>query len=296
MNDIKKFLNPLRIRKTTISGRSPIEEFFSDRSRILYSSSFRRLQKKAQVFSLEPNASIRSRLTHSLEVSDIGRALSNVIGDKLIDKGIINDSKKYQIISIVENACLLHDIGNPPFGHFGEAAIKTWAKEEIEKYCKKAEINSKYIKSIRKDFEEFDGNPQGIRIVTRLHCENDKYGLNLSYPTILSCIKYTRETGVKPTKISSSTKKAGYFQTEKSIIKKIYKEMKLNSKKRYPLLYIMEAADDISYALSDISDSIEKKLLSIDKFMDLFEQKWKSEYGEYPKDIIPNKICEKIAV
>ena len=100
-----------------------IDEFYSDKSRITYCSSFRRLQQKAQVFSLESNASIRTRLTHSLEVSDIGRTIANGIGYRLFELGIIEENVIPQMVAEVENACLLHDIGNPPFGHFGEAAI-----------------------------------------------------------------------------------------------------------------------------------------------------------------------------
>ena len=123
-----------------------------DRSRIIYSSSFRRLQQKAQVFSLEPNSSVRTRLTHSLEVADLGRTLANKIAFSLKNDHKLTSNKTSALVAIVENACLLHDIGNPPFGHFGEAAIREWAKESIyqskmcirdrHRVCCKASLNA----------------------------------------------------------------------------------------------------------------------------------------------------------
>ncbi|MFA9422794.1 MAG: HD domain-containing protein, partial [Sedimentibacter sp.] len=104
-----------------------VDEFYSDRSRIIYSSSFRRLQQKAQVFSLEPNASVRTRMTHSLEVSDLGRTLANKIAQSLFNQKLVSLREIPLIVAVVENACLLHDIGNPPFGHFGEFAIREWS-------------------------------------------------------------------------------------------------------------------------------------------------------------------------
>ncbi len=272
-------LLPLRQQQSTIPGRSPIEEFYSDKSRIIYSSSFRRLQQKAQVFSLEPNSNVRTRLTHSLEVADIGRTLANRIGNELYEKGIIKDSAYIsQIVAIVENACLLHDIGNPPFGHFGEAAIKDWANKNLKKYACDAGIGAAAVDCVLCDFLEFDGNPQGLRIVTRLHCERDRYGLNLTYPTLLCGIKYPRKTGDKPE--YATQKKAGYFLSENDTVRCIIDSMGLEADKKYPFAYIMEAADDISYCLSDISDGIEKGILSIEGFLDSLNKEWSKEYSE----------------
>ncbi len=171
----KKFFSTKRLRDTTISRTNSIEEFYSDRSRLIYSSSFRRLQQKAQVFSLESNSSVRTRMTHSLEVSDIGRSLSNRIAQKLYEQNYIDQSEIGMMVSIVENACLLHDIGNPPFGHFGEEAIKSWARNSftdagISRYKVQ---NKKLFKKLINDFLQFDGNPQGFRVITKLHTERD---------------------------------------------------------------------------------------------------------------------------
>src|SRR5690606_21046028 len=116
------------------------EEFYSDKSRIVFCSSFRRMMQKAQVFSLESNTSVRNRLTHSLEVADIGRMLARKVGTKLRQIGVIASEEEAECIqTIVESACLMHDIGNPPFGHFGEEAIKLWFKQKGAALLGKAE-------------------------------------------------------------------------------------------------------------------------------------------------------------
>ena len=258
-----------------------IDEFYSDRSRITYCSSFRRLQQKAQVFSLESNASVRTRLTHSLEVSDIGRTIANGIGYRLFELGIIEEKVIPQMVAEVENACLLHDIGNPPFGHFGEAAIQDWAKN-IGK--RKSDIlppgvdsESELFKLLMSDFKEFDGNPQGFRTIARLH---GKCGLNMTYATLLSVLKYSRAAG-EP-KGPSIRKKAGYFQSEKELVEKLWKTVGINEHCRYPLTYIMEAADDIAYCMSDIEDGIEKHVLTFDDFKRVFKSIWRKK--NYPED------------
>ena len=258
-----------------------IDEFYSDKSRITYCSSFRRLQQKAQVFSLESNASVRTRLTHSLEVADIGRTIANGVGYRLYKNGIIKEDLIPRFVTVVENACLLHDIGNPPFGHFGEAAIQSWANE-IERRIKKlvpegVDMNSDLFRLLISDFKEFDGNPQGFRTITKLH---GKSGMNLTYATLLAVLKYSRAAG-EP-KGPSIRKKAGYFQTEKDLVEKLWKKVGINEHCRYPLTYIMEAADDIAYCMSDIEDGIEKRVLTFDDFKREFKKIW-SKKG-YPED------------
>jgi len=286
---IDRFIVTKRFRKSDCM-RNEIDEFYSDRSRIIYSSSFRRLQQKAQVFSLESNSSIRTRMTHSLEVADIGRTLANKIAFKLSEQELITKEAVPQMVAIVENACLLHDIGNPPFGHFGESAIKKWSVD-IHEIAKKAGIdkhNSTFINLI-KDFSEFDGNPQGFRTITKLHTENnDKYGLNLTYSTLMCALKYSRVAGDR--KGEGVLKKAGYFQTEEPEVKQMYGLLKLARHTRYPLTYIMEAADDISYCLSDIADGIEKRIITRNDFIKCFKDTWNEKYpkDEYPVNIPDN--------
>lgn len=266
--NINRFFKPKRLKKSSIERDKTIEEFYSDRSRIIYSSSFRRLQQKAQVFSLEPNCNVRTRLTHSLEVADLGRSLANKIGNRLLDKHQIDAGQIPAMVAIVENACLLHDIGNPPFGHFGEAAIQKWAKSELPKLVKdREEIDAEIIQKLNADFREFDGNPQGFRIVSKLHCERDKYSLNLTISTLLAGLKYVRMAGDLSSENKEIEKKAGFFHSEEDTIVSLWEKMGMEKNTRYPLTYIMEAADDIAYCLSDISDGIEKNIVHPDEFL-----------------------------
>lgn len=300
-------LKPVRTRASSVS-RTSLEEFYSDRSRIIYSSSFRRLQQKAQVFSLESNSSVRSRLTHSIEVADIGKLLAAKIADRLMKhpEYCLRKEDASKIVSIVENACLMHDIGNPPFGHFGEQAIKTWWIDNKNKYLetynsratdqkvKGLWLKDKPYEKFLLDFEEFDGNPQGMRVVTRLHSDNDKQnevlesGLNLSYPTLLSALKYVRAAGQTMDKNLNNdiTKKVGFFNTETKIIEKMYFDMGISKGRRFPFAYIMEAADDIAYCMSDISDGIEKGIISIAEFIKEFQKIWLQSYMEDVPDIV----------
>lgn len=278
----KSKLSSNRVRPTTVKRNRNIDNFYSDRSRILYSSSFRRLQQKAQVFSLEPNASVRTRLTHSLEVSDIGRTLANEIAYRLSAKKCLSDTNIPVVVAIVENACLLHDIGNPPFGHFGESAIRDWARHRAIKAKPENVNNNEVLQSLMADFIEFDGNPQGFRTITKLHTDYDKFSLNLTYATLLCALKYSRAAGEEAG--SGILKKAGYFQTEKSLVEKIYREVGMELHHRHPLTYIMEAADDIAYCMSDIADGIEKRIITEEQFVNEFKREWKKKY---PNESIP---------
>lgn len=286
----EQILSKKRAKKSSIDRDSLVDEFYSDRSRIVFCSSFRRLQQKAQVFSLEPNSSVRTRLTHSIEVSDLGRALANKIGYKLFQCGKIEEQLIPVIVAIVENACLLHDIGNPPFGHFGEAAIQAWSKSELTNSAKEAGLNieNSLFKILINDFFEFDGNPQGFRIITKLHCERDEYSLNLSYATLLCGLKYSRVAGDE--KDDGIKKKAGYFHTERSFVDSIFKEVGIEEGKRYPLTYIMEAADDIAYCLSDIYDGIEKNIIKPNDFIEQYKKTWDEvfEGQEHPVKLPSN--------
>lgn len=280
--DYKSKLSSNRVRSSTIKRNRNIDNFYSDRSRILYSSSFRRLQQKAQVFSLEPNASVRTRLSHSLEVSDIGRTLANEIAYRLNAKNFLSATNIPVVVAIVENACLLHDIGNPPFGHFGESAIRDWAKNCAMKALPPNVKISESLLYLMNDFLEFDGNPQGFRTITKLHTDYDKFSLNLTYATLLCALKYSRAAGEKPG--CGILKKAGYFQTEECLVKKIYSEVGIDLHRRYPLTYIMEAADDIAYCMSDIADGIEKRIISEEQFIVEFKKEWGKKY---PNERIP---------
>ncbi len=236
----------------------------SDRGRIISSPAFRRLQKRTQVFALELNAAVRSRLTHSLEVSQTARFIAKTILKKLDDENL----KKLEnaFISTAEMASLLHDIGNPPFGHFGEMAINEWMAKCCSKHLDNLVENSELKEKLVKDLCSYDGNAQAIRIVHKLQ------RLNLSYTQTASVIKYTRgafEDKPQDTQLSYLKKKPGYYYSEKDFVNTILDTLDIKSGHRFPITYIMEAADDISYLSADIEDAVDKGILTLEKIYEL---------------------------
>jgi dGTPase len=267
-----RLIQGTRHRPSRVRDRTLEEEADADRGRIVFSPAFRRLQNKAQVFSLERNASIRSRLTHSLEVASLGRyvtqqAIKTISTGGREPRGIFG--KKRAVITFVEAACLLHDIGNPPFGHFGENAISDWFdkhRKDLQPDNIGAQAPIVWNKHYE-DFCHFDGNPQGFRIVTKLQVkeEDDLCGLNLSATTLASIIKYPWGSdllGVKDPALGIERKKPGYYHTEEGVITWLRETLDLSPHCRHPFAYLMEAADDIAYCLSDIEDGIEKRLFT----------------------------------
>ncbi len=267
-NAYSKYLSGKRLRASSETSRSILTESESDRGRVIFSPAFRRLQQKAQVFSMEPNAAVRSRLTHSLEVSQIGRYIADEIGQQLRSLGYIDQLQQGALVNFVETACLMHDIGNPPFGHFGEAAIQQWFRNNGKPALQRAlrdergeRISGSSIDVALADFLQFDGNPQGFRIVTRLQWNNDKYGLNLTATSLATFLKYLRSSSQETGK--RFTKKPGFFLTEESIVRDVWSHFLIDFRepRRFPLNYVMEAADDIAYCISDLEDSFEKEII-----------------------------------
>lgn len=218
------------------------------------------MMQKAQVFSLEKDSAVRNRLTHSLEVSDIGRSIARSVATKLYEAKRIKYVTAESIQLIVENACLIHDVGNPPFGHFGEEAIKKWFSANGKLSGKTYGINDSDII----DLMNFDGNPQGLRILTKLHNECDDFGLNLTASTLLASIKYPNWGGTNSS--TAFKKKIGIFDSELETYRNICAATNHPLGKRYFLAYLMELADDICYCLSDIADGFEKKIFNASEF------------------------------
>ncbi|WCP79341.1 dNTP triphosphohydrolase [Vibrio harveyi] len=261
-----------RHRESGASHSSFLAATQSDRARLIYSASFRRLQQKAQVFSLESNSAVRSRLTHSVEVSHIGRYIIAKISEKMEASDLSSDIKNYwrennlALSNIVETACLMHDIGNPPFGHFGEAAISKWATSENARNCVKSATSLEEYSALD-DFKHFDGNPQGFRIITKLQGEDGFYGLNLTYTQLASFIKYTHSPDSKMNATGAPfSKKVGFFNSEFDVISAAWDKLGMPAHSRHPLGFLMEASDDISYCISDIEDGIEKGIIQEPEF------------------------------
>lgn len=287
-NEYQKLLSTTRALDSSVPGRNLVLESESDRARVVFSAPFRRLQQKAQVFSLEENASVRSRLTHSLEVAQVGRFLADQIVEKLLIEDKINLEQGRAFITFVEIACLMHDLGNPPFGHFGEAAIQKWFGANGESKLRialslKPRKDEDSIELTHQDaladFLEFDGNCQGLRIVALLQWKDHGHGLNLTYTSMAAYLKYLRAAQFEAEKTITKQfhKKAGFFQTEWPLIQKIWSHLGYtkDNPQRFPLTYVMEAADDIAYCISDLEDSIEKGLLKSQHVFPELERIWK---------------------
>lgn len=243
------------------TGRSMFE---SDVDRASFCVSFRRLARKTQVFPLVKNDHIHNRLTHSLEVSRVGRSLGTAIG-RLVQKHE-KDSKLFDYLSprefgnIVEAASLIHDIGHPPFGHAGDRAIMHWFNEsptadDIREVLSTDEYD---------DLSNFEGNAQGFRCITQLEKNRFSGGLNLTFATLASYVKY-------PNWSVSASRKRSVFLSEKEILEEVAKQTGLFVDGiicRHPLSFVLEAADDICYGLLDLEDAVEIKLLDFGDVVD----------------------------
>ncbi|MGM8709753.1 dGTPase [Enterobacter hormaechei subsp. steigerwaltii] len=282
--------------------------FESDRGRIINSPAIRRLQQKTQVFPLERNAAVRTRLTHSMEVQQVGRYIAKEILSHLKEQRLLEtyglDELTGPFESIVEMACLMHDIGNPPFGHFGEAAINDWFKQRlfpsdaisqplsddrcvVRDLCLREGEDSlnDLRRKVRQDLCHFEGNAQGIRLVHSL------MRMNLTWAQVGCILKYTRPawwTGETPATHSYLMKKPGYYLSEEAYIARLRKELSLTPNGRFPLTWIMEAADDISYCVADLEDAVEKRIFSVEELYQHLHDAW----GEHEKGSLFAQVVE----
>lgn len=241
-------------------------EFEKDYHRIIGSASFRRLQDKTQVFPLDKSDFIRTRLTHSLEVSSFGKSLGQNIGENILkyrpDSGFTPQMKE-DICHILQCAGLIHDIGNPPFGHFGESAIREWFERNLVKLeFKGRPIEEILTPQMREDFYHFEGNAQALRLVTKLHYLVDENGMNLTYALLNTIVKYpVPSTGIDKTTGNIKDKKMGYYYADRKVFEEISKETGTFTN-RHPLTYILEAADDLAYKTADVEDGFVKGYIS----------------------------------
>ena len=248
----KKLLCDERIRSFRRQSAADLRtEFEKDYHRIIGSASFRRLQDKTQVFPLDRSDFVRTRLTHSLEVSSLAKSLGQNIGQK-IQMEIRDDSflpeHKAAVCDILQCAGLLHDIGNPPFGHFGEAAIQDWFRKNLKELEFKGKPLTELLSDqMIRDFYHFEGNTQAFRVVTRLHFLVDEHGMNLTKALLGTIIKYP-VSSVEIDKESGDirTKKMGYFFADRENFWDVQEATGTNGR-RHPLAFLLEAADDIAY-------------------------------------------------
>lgn len=247
-------------------------EFEKDYHRIIGSASFRRLQDKTQVFPLDKSDFIRTRLTHSLEVSSFAKSLGQNIGENILlykkDPGFTPRMKE-DICSILQCAGLIHDIGNPPFGHFGELAIREWFERNLPvlKFHGKP-IDQMLTERMREDLYHFEGNAQALRLVSKLHFLVDEHGMNLTYALLNTIVKYpVASDEIDPKSGNIKDKKLGYYLADAEIFREIQEATGTNGR-RHPLTFILEAADDIAYKTADIEDAFIKGFISYQKLLE----------------------------
>ena len=262
-----------RQRFRPVASTAPTDHrdpFENDYSRLIPSPFIRRLQDKTQVFPLEKSDFIRTRLTHSLEVSSIARSIGKSVESELIKRGELNLEYAGYIPSLLLTTGLIHDLGNPPFGHFGETAIKDFFTSHFRE---NPETAKRFTDRERADFENFDGNVQALRILRKLHFLLDEYSYNLTFPSLSTIIKYPRtslEGNKGKAKKHICEKKFGYFVTEEDDFNRINAALELNSN-RHPVTYLLEAADDIAYSAADIEDGVKLGILNFETIQTIFE-------------------------
>jgi len=244
------------------AGAGPRSEFQRDFDRIVFSSAFRRLQDKTQVFPLAQNDYVRTRLTHSLEVASVGRSLGVLAGDHVLRAHPELSGTGYSagdFGAIVAAACLAHDIGNPPFGHAGEAAIQSWFTSS----ALGRSVLARLTPAERADFERFEGNAQTFRILARLGMPDNAGGMQLTCATLAAVAKYPRPAHLPlaaPPGISG--KKHNFFHADRERFDAVARAAGLLQRDararcwcRHPLAFLVEAADDISYCVIDVEDA-----------------------------------------
>lgn len=315
----KNILSNITINSDGTQGPK-LSSFEEETLDIVTMSSFRRLQDKAQVFPLESGDFVRTRLTHSIEAMIVANLLGQKVSDSLIElayeealdknKPIIFDKVKeyynkerlYSTIpQILESAALLHDMGNPPFGHIGEDIISNWFKDNLKKmWIRDGKLDSITFSEPEKNPEKyktlhdilqpnmrdslcnFEGNAQLLRILSKLNSNQKTYSA-----TVLStCMKYVRPSNQKKSKqCYIGEKKVGYYSSEENYVNGI-RSVTQTGNKRNPLAFLLEAADDISYLISDIEDAIKKSLIDIDTFILGLRQLYeRNKSNEVMKDI-----------
>ena len=268
--------------------------FERDYDRLIFSSPFRRLQNKTQVFPLPGSVFVHNRLTHSLEVACVGRSISLAISRELRKKHPESLAAFEEIGSIVSAACLAHDLGNPPFGHSGERAISTFFAEGKGLLLKeKVELEG----GRWEDFTNFDGNANSIRLLIHKFEGRRQGGFVMTYSMLASIVKY-------PFSSIMATGKLGFFKSEEQDYEKIAKELGIHKVAdkplkyvRFPLVYLVEAADDICYEIMDIEDAYKLHILSDERTIELFLNFFSPEKQERLKKTMQrvNDINEKIA-
>ncbi len=279
----KNLLSPQRSGQKQSASTEPSRSAFEqDYDRIIFSHPFRKLQDKTQVHPLPEHDFVHTRLTHSLEVSSVGRSLGKRVGEIILQRHpeLAKEFSLFDFGAIVAAASLAHDLGNPPFGHAGEDAISDF----FAHHPAAASLKSNVTEAEWTDLTKFEGNAQGFRILNK-----NQYGLKLTFATLGAFTKYPCPAFFPARdKSKRSQKKFGFFQSEKKIFNKVAQTLELtkvyeDAYDRHPLAYLVEAADDICYSIIDLEDGCSLGLISYEDARALFENiltKNKSKLGK----------------
>jgi dGTPase len=256
-------------------------EYDKDYDRIVFSSAFRSLHDKTQVFPLSTSDYTRTRLTHSIEASCVGRSLGQLAGRCLKGQGVAVEPA--HLGTVVAAACLAHDIGNPPFGHSGEAAIQHWVERSFPRFDREAVVGPRHPFATEAEWQDlvrFEGNAQGFRILNRLQARTRDGGLRYTVVTVGAMSKYPRPSVLpgrrERDRARISEKKFGFFQDDTQLACEVFRAMGLEEREpgvfsRHPLAFLVEAADDICYAIIDLEDSAKLGLIPMETACELLE-------------------------
>lgn len=280
MMDLNLIFSPKRLGiDSTKDDRSAYQRDFD---RIIFSSAFRRLQNKTQVFPLPGSVFVHNRLTHSLEVASVGRSLGNLAGEFIAEnfKSQLTESAElfyqHNLYNVISSACLCHDIGNPAFGHSGEDAIASYfQKNEKDAAGNPSDFRKRFSDNEWNDFICFEGNANAIRILTQHQTGKSSSPLGLTFATMAAIAKYPIESSAR-SKDFIHRKKFGFFQAEKENFQTIAQSTQMLQEsahpliyKRHPFVWLVEAADDICYNIIDLEDSHRLGIIDHDKCQDL---------------------------
>ncbi len=306
MMNWEKLYSPRRTGEDNTKPKNPDptrNSYMRDYDRIIFSSAFRRLQNKTQVFPLPGPVFVHNRLTHSLEVASVGRSLGKIVGEKIAAKypnqtDSFKDFYRHELAYVISSACLAHDIGNPPFGHSGEDAIRDFFGNKESPILEM--ISSKLTKNQLLDFQKFEGNSNALRTLTHNFSEPQKGGYKLTYTTLASIVKYpcTSENGFQKS-LGIHRKKSGFFDSELDTFKSIANELGINELAenvfvRHPFVFLVEAADDICYRVIDLEDAHRLGIVSLEKFKSLLLPFFENSTSYQHKDKIEQTLSNII--
>jgi dGTPase len=261
MMTYEQLLQPMRFSRR--GELSLLEATETDRARVVQSAPVRRLQQKTQVFPLDVKASVRSRLTHSLEVQQVGRQICRA----LLKAKTASELPEMPLLNLLEMACLLHDVGNPPFGHFGESVLREWLRHHLPTLHSRSlsqAPSSLWLQTLLPDLLAFDGNAQSLRLVHSLQ------QMDLTYSLLATLIKVPQ--GIEDS--AEFAQKIGYFYSERQLVAELRQTLGLQMGQRFPLVYLMEAADDLCYCIADLEDAVDRGLLNLFELQQYLTLAW----------------------